>query len=199
MDNFTNSIDPQPSLFSLPDRLTFGRLSVNYTDSQLWNAVRVTSSSHVGSFEGCLERIRVNSVDLSPDLLEGGESLPEELSLRYHHVPWGNLSIGVRGITLDEGSNITLSDLSIHVQYPDSFRGFHGAYWYQRDVESSVVFEVVRGPNYGYFVRGDSNYAINSFLYDDIRTEQVTKFNFGEVHGLYIQTYVFFPQILANR
>ena len=135
-----------------------------------------------GNYIGCMTNITIN---LQPIVFYGdtqagyssGCCIPprraplRHSSIDYHQYPWNNISIQVRAVAVDEGDNVTITDLNLGVWIPEDLISSETGYWFRSDVESKVVFDVVSEPQFGFFTRGLSNARVSTLRFSDLLSD----------------------------
>ncbi len=153
--------------------------SLNFT-GELHLGGDPSSNTTSGNFVGCLSNVAINSqaVDFSASIDEGGYNqgccvpprrLPSGgLGVGTNSL-WGEILIEAREAVVDEGTNITISDMNLPITIPSDLVSYDIGYWYHSDLVNRVVFDVIGQPSSGYFVRGNDEH-ISRFYYHELQS-----------------------------
>ncbi len=190
------------------DNLTL-RLQETTISTTLTYSLNFTGELHLGgdpsssltseNLVGCISSVAINSqaVEFSAST-EGGYNQgccvpprrlpPGGLGVEANSL-WGEISIETREVVVDEGTNITISDMNLLIRIPSDLVSYDIGYWHHSDLVNSVVFDVVGQPSSGYFVRGNEEH-ISRFFYHELQSSNpLSQVSVWILHKLY--TYLF--------
>lgn len=140
-------------------------LSLSFTDLILGSA-EVRGEYHP-SFEGCIERFKLNGAEIRPSL-GGGGHLTQRNGDTFQ---WEVLTFDLHPLTVDEGERVRLSEQNIRITFPEEFFTDNFAVLYQQDVETAIQIRLVEGPYQGGFVQGLSGKAVSKFAYSALTSQ----------------------------
>ena len=138
------------------------------------------------SFTGRLAQLQFGGIDIHPSLLESVRSRlecgrnqvsPESPNCTLHSasgVAWGGLSVLTQTVPVKEQMEVTLT--TGHLRLLDSSDALN---MHSLEPADLLAFEVVTGPDYGYFAKLSSS-IISSFSYQDVRDAQVVYRHHGD-------------------
>ncbi len=170
------------------DNLTL-QLQETTISTTLYYSLNFTGEIHLGgdpssnltseNLVGCISNVAINSqaVEFSAST-EGGYNQgccvpprrlpPGGLGVEANSL-WGDISIEAREAVVDEGTNITISDMNLLITIPSDLVSYDMGYWHHSDLVNSVVFDVVGQPSSGYLVRGNEEH-ISRFFYHELQS-----------------------------
>lgn len=115
-------------------------------------------------FVGCLQRPRVNDVDIAiSSLVSGGEAV------RPGDLHWSQLSVNTSGLVVTEGMTERLSS-GISLLLPLDEFADDLASLYQLELENAIHFEIFHEPHFGHLHVGHSAVRVQGFDYRNILT-----------------------------